>query len=95
MHSDALSKLIPALQKAHVWLSELEANPQATITSIAEREHKTERHIRMILSLAFVAPDIVEAAIARTLPRGLSMSRLTDLPMLWNDQRRTLGLSVR
>ena len=95
MRSEALSKLIPAIQKAHKWLLELETHPQATIASIAAQEDKTERHIRMMLSLAFVAPDIIEAAIARTLPRGFSMSRLTDLPMLWEHQRRTLGLSVR
>lgn len=46
----------------------------------------------MILSLAFLAPDIVTAAIAGTLPRGLGLSDMTDLPIDWSEQRIRLGL---
>ncbi|MGL4810550.1 MAG: hypothetical protein ACRCXM_02140 [Beijerinckiaceae bacterium] len=59
---------------------------------IAERENKSERSVRMLLSLAFVAPDLIEAALARRLPRGFHTSRFTDLPMDWSAQRTTLGL---
>jgi hypothetical protein len=48
----------------------------------------------MILSLAFLAPDIVKAAVGGTLPRGFGVSRLTDLPANWKEQRRTLGLAT-
>jgi hypothetical protein len=41
------------------------------LESIASREGKTERSIRMTLSLAFLAPDIVKAAVEGRLPRGL------------------------
>jgi hypothetical protein len=37
--------------------------------------------VNMMLSLAFVPPDIVEAAAAGRLPRGIGVTRLTDLPM--------------
>ena len=47
----------------------------------------------MILSLAFLAPDIVKAAITGTIPRRHGLSTLTDLPMDWTEQRKTLGLS--
>ena len=47
----------------------------------------------MILSLAFLAPDIVKAAITGTLPRHHGLSTLTDLPMGWAEQLTTLGLS--
>ena len=46
----------------------------------------------MILSLAFLAPDIVKAAIEGTLPRGTGLSTLTDLPMGWTEQRTVVGL---
>jgi hypothetical protein len=46
----------------------------------------------MLLSLAFVDPAIITAALERRLPRGFGMSRLTDLPPDWTEQRRTLGL---
>ena len=44
----------------------------------AAREGKSERSIRMTLSLAFIAPPIVVAAIAERLPRGFAGSELSD-----------------
>jgi hypothetical protein len=46
----------------------------------------------MTLSLAFLAPDIVKAAVEGRLPRGFGLKRLTDLPPAWRDQWRALGL---
>jgi hypothetical protein len=54
---------------------------------------KTERSIRMTLSLAFVAPPIVAAAIEGRLPRGFGVKRLMDLPMIWSQQWAALGLT--
>jgi hypothetical protein len=64
------------------------------IEVIAERECLSERSARMILSLAFLAPQIVKAAVKGTLPRGFGVSRLTDLPTSWAEQRRALGLAM-
>jgi hypothetical protein len=48
----------------------------------------------MTLSLAFLAPDIVKAAVEGRLPRGFGLKRLVGLPMAWPDQWRTLGLQA-
>jgi hypothetical protein len=58
------------------------------------REGKTDRSIRMTLSLAFLAPDIVKAAFEGRLPHGYGLKRLFDLPMAWPDQWRSLGLAA-
>ena len=47
----------------------------------------------MRISLAFVAPDIIEALIAGSLPRGIGITRLSDLPPSWAKQRKMLGIS--
>jgi len=60
--------------------------------SLAAREKKTERSIRMTLSLAFLSPALVKAAIDGRLPRGFGVKRLTDLPLCWSDQWSALGL---
>jgi site-specific DNA recombinase len=86
--------LIEALRKAHRWLDELLAGPQQTIEAIAAREGKTERSIRMTLSLAFLAPDLVKAATDGRLPRGFGLTRLIDLPIAWTDQWEALGLKA-
>ena len=70
------------------------SKPLQTLESLALREGKTERSIRMTLSLAFLAPDIVKAAVEGRLPRGFGLKRLVDLPMAWSDQWRALGLEA-
>ena len=67
--------LIDAIRQAHRWLGNLVSNPNETVEAIASREGKTERSIRMTLSLAFLAPDIVKAAIDGRLPRGFGLKR--------------------
>ena len=47
----------------------------------------------MLLSLAFVSPEILEAAVKGQLPRSVGLTRLADLPPLWVDQEKALGLS--
>ena len=44
--------------------------------------------------LAFLAPDMVKAAVEGRLPRGHGLKRLVDLPMAWPDQWRALGLAA-
>jgi hypothetical protein len=63
------------------------------LDAIAQRENRSERSVRMIFSLAFLSPDIVSAAIDGTLPRGLGLSDMTDLPVDWEEQVKKLGLS--
>jgi site-specific DNA recombinase len=92
MRANARAILIEALGDAHRWLDELLSDPRQTLESLASREGKTERSIRMTLSLAFLAPEIVKAAVEGRLPRGFGLKHLVDLPVAWPDQWRTLGL---
>lgn len=59
---------------------------------IAIREDRSKRSVHMMMSLAFLAPDIVEAAVNGQLPRRIGITRLTDLPPSWRKQREMLGL---
>jgi hypothetical protein len=47
----------------------------------------------MTLSLAFLDPTIVRAAVEGKLPRGYGVSRLVDLPPAFTDQWTALGLA--
>jgi site-specific DNA recombinase len=49
----------------------------------------------MTISLAFLAPDLVKAAIDGRLPQGMGVARLTDLPAEWSRQYQTLGLPAQ
>ena len=94
MRANARAILLDALDDAHRWLEELQSDPVQTLASIALREGKTERSIRMTLSLAFLAPNIVKAAVEGRLPRGYGPKRLVDLPMAWPEQWRVLELEA-
>ena len=94
MPANARAILIEALHAAHRWLDELLSDPRLTLESLASREGRTMRSIRMTLSLAFLAPEIVKAALEGRMPRGFGLKRLVDLPMAWPDQWRTLGLQA-
>jgi hypothetical protein len=50
------------------------------------------RKINMTISLAFLAPDLVKAAVDGRLPHGMGVARLTDLPAEWSRQHLMLGL---
>jgi site-specific DNA recombinase len=83
-----------SLRNAQRWLDELIMDSNQSIELIAARERKSERSIRMTLSLAFVAPPIVAAAIEGRLPRGFGVKRLMDLPTVWSQQWTALGLKA-
>jgi len=54
----------------------------------------TDRYVRRLLDLAFLAPDIIAAILEGSQPAGLSAERLIRLPNLpagWAEQRRLLG----
>ena len=94
MPANARAILIEHLREAHRLVDALLSDPRLTLESIASRDDKSERSIRMTLSLAFLAPEIIKAAVEGRLPRGFGLKRLVDLPMAWPDQWRTLGLQA-
>jgi site-specific DNA recombinase len=94
MRVQARAVFAESLRNAHRWLDELILDRGQTIESIAARERKSERSIRMTLSLAFVAPPIIAAAVEGRLPRGFGVKRLMDLPTVWSQQWTALGLKV-
>lgn len=92
MSEETRVKLIRAIAQARAWLAELLRDHSVTAAILAARESLSERAVRMRLSLAFLAPDIVEAAIAGRLPQSFGITRLSDLPADWSEQRQVLGL---
>ena len=92
LRANARTRVLEAIARARCWLAELSKGAIVDTESLATREGKSERSIRQTLSLAFLSPVIIKAAIEGRLPRGLGLSRLIDLPMDWIEQHRALGL---
>ena len=51
------------------------------------------RQVNMTISRAFLAPDLVKAAVEGRLPRGIGVERLRDAPTEWSEQFEILGLN--
>jgi hypothetical protein len=96
MPGNARVILLKGLLDASRWLEELLSDPRMTLESLASREGRTVRSIRMTLSLAFLSPEIVKAAVEGRLPRGFGLKRLVDADGLAGSvaHARTPGASV-
>jgi hypothetical protein len=92
LRSEERLKLLRAIGTARRWCEALVPVPQAGIEAIAARHGKTESWVRKHLTLAFLDPKLVEAAVDGILPRGYGLSRLLHLPADWDDQWHVLGL---
>jgi site-specific DNA recombinase len=68
------------------------ADAKASAEIIAQREGCSTRKVNMTISLAFLAPDLVKAALEGRLPRGMGLTHLADLPAEWSEQHKMLGL---
>lgn len=95
MHAERRARHLRAIALGRKWLDELVSGRVTDAAAIAARENRSTRSVHMMLSLAFVAPDIVEAAAAGRLPRGIGITRLIDLPPVWAKQKETLGLPAK
>ena len=92
--SDTKAKLLAGIAKARGWLDDLIAGRVLHIANIAQREKRSVRSTAMLLSLAFLAPALVQAIAENRLPRGIGLTRLSDLPSDWSEQFRALGLQA-
>jgi site-specific DNA recombinase len=69
--------------------------PVSPTPPISNREWQEIRKVNMTISLAFLAPDLVKAAIEGRLPHGMGVVRLADLPAEWSRQHQMLGLPAQ
>jgi DNA invertase Pin-like site-specific DNA recombinase len=94
IRSENRALLIASIAKGRRWLSELMTEPAITVEVIAQREDCSVRKVNMTISLAFLAPNLVKAAIEGRLPYGMGVTRLCELPPEWSRQYRVLGLTA-
>ena len=85
--------LLMAIAKARSWVDELANGRVGSFAVLARREGKVERHIRLLLPLAFLSPRIVSGLLDGTAPAGLTITALARaLPCSWAEQERRVGL---
>jgi len=92
MTTETRASLFAGIAKARAYLDDLVGGRILEIAEIAAREKRSVRSTSMLLSLAFLAPDLVKAIGEGRLPRGIGLTRMMGLPADWAEQHRALGL---
>jgi site-specific DNA recombinase len=87
------ARLVSAIARGRRWLDEIVSGSVTDVQEIATRQKCSVRQVNMTISLAFLAPDLVRAAVEGRLPRGIGVERLRDAPAEWNRQFEALGLN--
>jgi site-specific DNA recombinase len=89
------ARLVSAIARGRRWLDEIVSGSVTDVQQIASSQKCSVRQVNMTISLAFLAPDLVRAAVEGRLPRGIGVERLRDAPAEWNQQFEALGLNPR
>jgi site-specific DNA recombinase len=87
------ARLVSAIAKGRQWLDDVVSGRVTTVQEICVREKCSVRQVNMAISLAFLAPNLVKAAVEGRLPRGIGVERLRDPPTEWSRQFEALGLN--
>jgi site-specific DNA recombinase len=87
------ARLVSAIARGRRWLDEIVSGSVTDVQQIAARQKCSLRQVNLTISLAFLAPDLVRAAVEGRLPRGIGVERLRDAPSEWSQQFEALGLN--
>jgi site-specific DNA recombinase len=90
------SALLKAVARARQWSEDLLMGRAKSVAKIAEREGVSDRYVRRLTRLAFLAPQIVEAIVAGNQPPELTAEVLAErieLPLLWTAQEQAVGIA--
>src|ERR1700724_888573 len=87
------ARLVNAIARGRRWLDEIVSGSVTDVQQIAARQKCSARQVNMTISLAFLAPDLVRAAVEGRLLRGIGVERLRDAPAEWGQQFEDLGLN--
>jgi site-specific DNA recombinase len=86
------ARLVSAIARGRRWLDDVISGRVTTVAELCARETCSVRQVNMTISLAFLAPNLVKAAVEGRLPRGIGVERLRDRPAEWSRQFEALGL---
>jgi site-specific DNA recombinase len=84
--------LIRSIARGRNWLDQIISGEMNGVEQIAIHHMCSVRHVNMTISMAFIAPALVKAAIEGRLPRGIGVAALRDAPAEWSLQFQRLGL---
>jgi site-specific DNA recombinase len=92
LKAERRASLLTSIARGRQWLDEIISGAAHDVEQIAVRHKCSVRHVNMTISLAFIAPSLVNAAVEGRLPCGIGVASLRDAPAEWSLQFERLGL---
>ena len=90
---DVRRHLLVSIARARAWAEALSSGRAADTTELAAQAGCSERQVRLLLPLAGLAPNLVQAAVEGRLASGYGAARLCrGLPAAWAEQRQLVPL---
>jgi site-specific DNA recombinase len=89
------ARLVSTIARSRQWLDDVVSGRVTTAADLGARENCSVRQANMTISMAFLAPNLVKAAVEGRLPRGVGIERLRDPPTEWSRQFEALGLNPK
>jgi DNA invertase Pin-like site-specific DNA recombinase len=87
--------LVALILRAHSYLNAITKPSRPTLAQVAIDHEVPASEVSRILPLAFLDPMITKAILDGSQPPTLTvdaLTRLTDLPLAWSQQRKALGM---
>src|SRR5262245_57751735 len=72
------ASLLKSIARGRQWLDEIVSGAVQDLDQIAQRHHCSVCQVHMTISLAFIAPSLVQAAVEGRLPRGIGVASVSD-----------------
>lgn len=92
MKAERRAVLVRAIGRGRLWLQDI-VDGRTTIEDLATEQKCSIRQINMTMSLTFLSPALVSAAVEGRFPRGIGVAALRDAPAEWSQQMARLGLA--
>lgn len=80
--------LLKALARAHTWYEAIISGEISSVRALAKSAGLNERYVSRVMRLAFLAPEIIDAALDGQRASGLLLEKLMKrVPVGWEEQR--------
>lgn len=77
--------LLSAIARARKWIADIDSGAVQSLEEIAEQEGNGERHIRLLLPLAFTPPALISSILEGRAPHDLTVTGFAkQVSMVWN-----------
>lgn len=82
--------LVIAVARAFRWKAFLESGRYRSIDDLARAVNMDSSYVGRLLRLTLLAPDIIQAILTGNEPSGMSLEKLKNIPLEWEEQRQLL-----